>query len=88
MITEILIELRKRNMLELALDAIIETTYKYEMNSKKRLRRGAVHEQIFNALGVKRNNLLCNLINTQMKKRGYKLIINRGDQYFSNISQN
>lgn len=85
MIQDILAELKKRDAIVTAISAIIDARYIVTSESTQRLRRGAVQEDIFSILGVTKNNLLCGIVNDQMKKRGCKLIMNRGDQYYSNL---
>lgn len=84
MIQDIIIELKKRDALVHAINAIIEA--RYEAAANKRLRRGAVQEEILEILGIQRTNMLCALINNLMKQRGHNTIINRGAQYYSNVT--
>jgi hypothetical protein len=80
MIKTLLEELEKRGVLAEAIDSIIDSTYISAPG--EHIRRGAVQEFILSELKLQRNNMLCSLINQRMTAKGFRPIINRGDQYY------
>lgn len=80
----ILEELEKRKILTELIDNIIDSMFAPCPGNK--LKRGRAQEKIFGLLGVRRNNLLCSMVNERMRARGYETIINEGDQYYRNVS--
>jgi len=84
MIRNVVEELQKREILSQTIDTIIDCTY--DFLPRQHLRRGEVQERILSLLNLRKNNILCTLINERMSRKGYTPIINRGDQYYRNIA--
>lgn len=84
MLEYIIAEIERREILTAAIDNVIDSQFTY--CERRRLKRGFVQERIFKLLGIRRNNLLCNIVNEQMRSKGYETIINQGDNYYRNIS--
>lgn len=84
MLEHIVAEIERREILIQAIDNIIESQFTFV--KRRRLKRGPVQERIFKLLGVRRNNVLCQIVNERMRARGYETIINQGDQYYRNVS--
>lgn len=85
MIKNVVEELYKREILTQAINAIIDCNY--QSLPKNHLRRGEIQKEILEILNIQKNNTLCALINMCMKAKGYPPIINRGDQYYRNITR-
>lgn len=85
MIDVIFEELKRRELLIKAIDAIIFS--KFEYSETGHLRRGVVQQEILNTLGIKKNNMLCTLINERMRLKGYKTVINTGNNRYTNITR-
>lgn len=81
MLEHIIAEIERREILSEAIDNIIETQFV----AAKRLKRGNAQERIFQMLGVRRNNVLCALVNERMKLKGFKCVKNQGDNYYVNF---
>lgn len=79
----ILKEIERREILIQIIDSIIRAKYQFSLNNK--LKRGLIQDEILSFMGLRKNNMLCLLINERMNSHGYQTIINRGDQYYRNI---
>lgn len=66
--------------------AFIDSTYSPGA-PRDRLRRGEVQMGIIRHLSATRTPWLCRLINECMEEKGYRAIVNRGDQYYNNITR-
>jgi len=84
MLTSILEELEKREILIKAIDQIIEASYSSAPG--KYLPRGMTQRHILAQLNLVRNNMLCALINERMYLKGYTPVTNHGTQSFRGIT--
>lgn len=84
---EILYEaLLERKALLAKIAAFIDSNYSPGA-PRDRLRKGVVQGEIFRHISATHAPWLCRLINECMEEKGYKGIINRGDQYYAPITR-
>lgn len=81
---DLLAEIERREILAKAIEGIIDAQFVRKEGAK--LKRGQAQEKIFKILGVRRNNVLCGIVNDCFRARGFLTVINRGDNYYRNVS--
>jgi hypothetical protein len=77
--------LKERTELVKKLDRLI-TRFFSSAGQHDRIRRGAAQDLILTALKLPKTNTNRALINERMAEKGYKPVINRGDQYYNHIT--